>query len=178
MVTTSAEVYPEELRLVNPLRLHVGDIDLSKIYLPLTRPCGCCEAFPLWFESSLIDFVTTEPNGGTQGHKEVPGRTTKFHSHHSYHLSCDAECGALPSSMDRGNRLFFRINDHDGKAVCGFNPQERTGNVSDGGIVFQRGGEYRWRFLQHQNPVLVDLIEQDQVLGMKSEGSRDPLLIL
>ena len=121
-------------------------------------------------EYLLIDFIAAGADGGTDSDPEVSGQATKFGFHPSEDLCRDLVGRSLPSRMNPGDHLLCLVDDEDGETICGLNAKESVGRIGDHGIIFQTGRRVILGFSQDKNSVLMDLMKENESMGVEAEG--------
>jgi hypothetical protein len=86
------------------------------------------------------DFVAAGANGGADRREEIGGLAAKFELHAADGFLGDADEGAAPTSVNGGDRAFFRIDKEYRHAIGGLDAEQETGAVCGGSIAFAGAG--------------------------------------
>ena len=105
------------------------------------------------------DFIAAWTDRWADGGEEIGGLAAEFELHAADGFLGDAGEGAAPTSVNGGDRAFFRIDEEYRHAIGGLDAEQKAGAVCGGTVAFAgAGGGLR----ENTNHVRVDLLEWDQ----------------
>ena len=106
------------------------------------------------------NFVAAGADGWADGGEEVGGAGFVLHLHFADGFGDDALQSATPAGMNGGDGALFGVDEENGNAISGLDPEEKAGAVRGGGVAVAKFGG---RGVEKMDDIGMDLLERDEL---------------